>query len=216
VSEPPEQHSAGGPEPTPETAGEDEPERVGDALRMAVERTLSATAGSASGTRRRAQELLDEVARRGQAAAREASSRGEAAREEVRRRGGQAREEVVRRGESARDEIERRSEGAGARLAEALSSLRGEGEESPVLERLSRIERRLGSLERVIGADRAGERPGPASEGAQPNPRAEGEISAAETDAQAVSWDPREGGETSGPEPGGGDEERGEANPSGA
>lgn len=39
---------------------------VTESLRTAVERTLAATAGTASGTRGRAQELLDEVARRGQ------------------------------------------------------------------------------------------------------------------------------------------------------
>lgn len=44
------------------------PEAVGDALRSAVERTLAATAESASGTRDRAQELLDDVVRRGQSA----------------------------------------------------------------------------------------------------------------------------------------------------
>jgi polyhydroxyalkanoate synthesis regulator phasin len=44
-----------------------------EALRAAVERTLAATAGSASQTRGRAQELLDDVAKRGQEA-REASA----------------------------------------------------------------------------------------------------------------------------------------------
>jgi polyhydroxyalkanoate synthesis regulator phasin len=39
-----------------------------EALRAAIERTLAATSGPASGTRERAQELLDEVARRGQEA----------------------------------------------------------------------------------------------------------------------------------------------------
>jgi polyhydroxyalkanoate synthesis regulator phasin len=41
-------------------------EAVGDALRQAVERTLAATAEGASGTRRRAQDLLDDAVRRGQ------------------------------------------------------------------------------------------------------------------------------------------------------
>jgi polyhydroxyalkanoate synthesis regulator phasin len=44
------------------------PEAVGEALRSAVERTLAATAESASGTRERAQDLLDDVVRRGQSA----------------------------------------------------------------------------------------------------------------------------------------------------
>jgi hypothetical protein len=44
------------------------PEAVGEALRSAVERTVAATAESATGTRDRAQELLDDVVRRGQSA----------------------------------------------------------------------------------------------------------------------------------------------------
>jgi len=43
-------------------------EAVGDALRSAVERTLAATAGSATETRERAQGLLDDVVRRSQSA----------------------------------------------------------------------------------------------------------------------------------------------------
>jgi polyhydroxyalkanoate synthesis regulator phasin len=76
----------------PETTGSETPEasggagsldpagdRVGDALRAAVERTLAATAGSATGTRRRAEELLDDVVRRGQVARDEVARRGEEA-----------------------------------------------------------------------------------------------------------------------------------------
>ena len=55
------------------------PERAGDALRAAVERTLSATADSATGTRQRAQSLLDDVVRRGQEAREEVTRRGEEA-----------------------------------------------------------------------------------------------------------------------------------------
>ena len=55
------------------------PERAGDALRAAVERTLSATADSATGTRQRAQSLLDDVVRRGQEAREEVARRGEEA-----------------------------------------------------------------------------------------------------------------------------------------
>lgn len=54
-------------------------EGVGDALRTAVERTLAATADSASGTRQRAQSLLDDVVRRGQDAREEVTRRGEEA-----------------------------------------------------------------------------------------------------------------------------------------
>ena len=41
------------------------PEKPSEALRNAIERTFEATAGSAAGTRDRAVELLDEIARRG-------------------------------------------------------------------------------------------------------------------------------------------------------
>ena len=54
-------------------------EAVGDALRSAVERTLAATADSATGTRERAQGLLDDVVRRGQSAREQVTKRGEGA-----------------------------------------------------------------------------------------------------------------------------------------
>jgi hypothetical protein len=54
-------------------------EAVGEALRSAVERTLAATAGPATGTRERAQNLLDDVVRRGDAARRQVTRRGEEA-----------------------------------------------------------------------------------------------------------------------------------------
>ena len=55
------------------------PEAVGEALRSAVEKTLAATAESATGTRERAQGLLDDVVRRGQSAREEVARRGESA-----------------------------------------------------------------------------------------------------------------------------------------
>jgi polyhydroxyalkanoate synthesis regulator phasin len=55
------------------------PDRVGDALRTAVERTLAVTADSATETRQRAQGLLDDVVRRGQVARDEVTRRGESA-----------------------------------------------------------------------------------------------------------------------------------------
>ena len=55
------------------------PEAVGEALRSAVEKTLAATAESATGTRERAQELLDDVVRRGQSAREEVAKRRETA-----------------------------------------------------------------------------------------------------------------------------------------
>jgi polyhydroxyalkanoate synthesis regulator phasin len=116
-------------------------ERSGDPLRSAVERTLSATAGSASETRQRARELLDEVARR-----------GEDAREQLSRRGGAAREEVGRRAEAAREQVTRRGEEAGSRLADAIADLRlADRDDLGILgERLGAIESRLGDLERML------------------------------------------------------------------
>jgi hypothetical protein len=56
--------------------GNKEGERnVGDALREAIERTLRATAGSASATRERAGELVDEVVKLGLGARRELERR---------------------------------------------------------------------------------------------------------------------------------------------
>ncbi len=109
-------------------------ERPGDALRSAVERTLAATAGSASGTRQRARDLLDEVARRGDAAREELGRRGDAARQEVSRRGEAAREEVARRGEAARGEVAKAQETASNRLAD----------------RIGVLERRLAELEQAL------------------------------------------------------------------
>lgn len=54
-------------------------EAVGDTLRNAVERTLAATAGSATETRDRAQGLLDDVVRRGQGAREQVARRSEEA-----------------------------------------------------------------------------------------------------------------------------------------
>lgn len=65
--------------PDDEGRGPKPAEAVGDSLRAAVERTLSATAGSATGTRQRAQDLLDDVVRRGQAARDEVTRRSEGA-----------------------------------------------------------------------------------------------------------------------------------------
>lgn len=59
--------------------GEGPAEGVGDALRTAVERTLAVTADSATGTRQRAQSLVDDVVRRGQEARDQVTRRGEEA-----------------------------------------------------------------------------------------------------------------------------------------
>jgi len=88
---------------------------VGDALREAIERTLQATAGSAAGSRERAADLVDEVARRGREA-----------RHGITRRGQVAGAELARRGQDAGAELARRIEHLERRLAEVEESLRPE------------------------------------------------------------------------------------------
>lgn len=80
---------------------------VADAVRTAVERTMRATAGSASTTRERAGELVDEVVKRGRDA-----------RDELTRRGQEAGVELARRGQEATGEVGRRLEVLERRLAE--------------------------------------------------------------------------------------------------
>jgi polyhydroxyalkanoate synthesis regulator phasin len=101
-----------GSDPTPpdreEPSGEGRSEGgVADALRSAVERTMRATAGSASGSRERAAELVDEVVRRGREA-----------RDELARRGQEAGAGLARRGQEATGEVGRRVELLERRLAE--------------------------------------------------------------------------------------------------
>jgi polyhydroxyalkanoate synthesis regulator phasin len=110
---------------------------VADALRDAIQRTLSAAgrparAGTSSLTRERAAQLLDEVARAG----REASV------------------ELARRGQGAREELARRSQGAGADLAR-----RGQEATGEIAQRLEVLERRLAALEQSLGGRRPSSKP---------------------------------------------------------
>jgi polyhydroxyalkanoate synthesis regulator phasin len=105
---------------------------VADALRDAIQRTLSAAgrparAGTSQITRERAAQLVDEVARLG----REASV------------------ELARRGQEARDELSRRSQDAGADLAR-----RGQEAAGEMTQRLEALERRLAALEESLGGRR--------------------------------------------------------------
>jgi polyhydroxyalkanoate synthesis regulator phasin len=96
------------PPPRPDApTGPDSDGGVADALRSAVERTMRATAGSASTSRERAAELVDEVVRRGREA-----------RDELARRGQEAGAELARRGQEATGEVGRRIELLERRLAE--------------------------------------------------------------------------------------------------
>ncbi len=91
--------------------------RVTEAVRSAIERTLSlagqARAGSAALTGERATRLLDEVAKRGRDA-----------RVELARRGQEAGAELARRGQDAAEEIADRVEALERRLAHLEGALR--------------------------------------------------------------------------------------------
>jgi hypothetical protein len=102
----------------PEEAGTSGEKGVTEALRAAIEGTLSgagkrARAGSAALRPERATQLLDEVARRGQQA-----------RDELTRRGKGARDELTGRGQGARDEVTVRLEALERRLARLEDALR--------------------------------------------------------------------------------------------
>ncbi|HSI80170.1 MAG TPA: hypothetical protein VK919_05910 [Solirubrobacterales bacterium] len=79
---------------------------VAEALRAAVERTLTATAGPAASTRDRALTLLDDVARLGREA-----------RDELARRGQEAGAGLARRGQGGLEEAGRRLEAFERRIA---------------------------------------------------------------------------------------------------
>jgi polyhydroxyalkanoate synthesis regulator phasin len=86
-------------------------EAVGDALRPAVERTLAATAESATGTRERAQGVLDDVVRRSRSAREEVTRRGESATSRLADAIGELRAadgETIRRLGERLDAVERR------------------------------------------------------------------------------------------------------------
>jgi len=102
----------------PEGAGTSGEKGVTEALRAAIEGTLSeagkrARTGSAALRPERAIQLLDEVARRGQKA-----------RDELTRRGKGARDELTRRGQDAREDVTVRLEALERRLAHLEDALR--------------------------------------------------------------------------------------------
>jgi polyhydroxyalkanoate synthesis regulator phasin len=94
-----------------------------DELRAAIEKTFSAVSDSASGTRERAQDLLDDAVRLGQEAREGAARRGKEAREEARKRGQDARDAVTRRSKDAMDRIEKELEVLRKRISELESAL---------------------------------------------------------------------------------------------
>ena len=107
-----------------------QPDRgVGDALRAAIDRTLSvagtpARAGTGGISRERATQLLDEVAKLGRDAREELARRGQGARDELTRRGQDAGAELARRGQDAAEEVAQRLEAFERRLAELEDALR--------------------------------------------------------------------------------------------
>jgi polyhydroxyalkanoate synthesis regulator phasin len=112
-----------------------------DALKTAIEKTFAATTGSATETRERAGELLDDVARRGQEA-----------RDEVARRGQEARDEVARRGQEAREEVARRGQGVTHRLSLALQRLRGGDDVEAMQRQIEYLRGRVAQLEDELKA----------------------------------------------------------------
>jgi polyhydroxyalkanoate synthesis regulator phasin len=113
----------------PEGSGTPADRGVTEALRAAIERTLSvagkqARAGSAALRPERATQLLDEVARRGVQARDEVARRGQDAREELTRRGQEAGAELARRGQDASEEVTARLEALERRLSRLENSHR--------------------------------------------------------------------------------------------
>ena len=114
----------------PSQSGERPDGGVADALRDAIQRTLSAAgrparAGTSRLTRERAAQLLDEVARVGREASVELARRGAGAREELARRGQDAGADIARRGQEATGEVAQRLEALERRLAALEESLGG-------------------------------------------------------------------------------------------
>ena len=104
-------------------------DRVGESLRAAIERTLDATATSASSTRERAGELVDEVVKLGRGARDELARRGQEAREGITRRGQEAAGGLARRGQEASGEVAKRLELLERRLTELEARLGGDADE---------------------------------------------------------------------------------------
>jgi polyhydroxyalkanoate synthesis regulator phasin len=122
-----------------ETPRQPDSRGLSDALRDAIERTFASSAGSATETRERAAELLDDVVRRGQ---------------EAREAVGQAGRRVARRGQEARDA----SAELGARVLEAIQGMRlpTRDDLAGLREDLEALERRLDDLERELDRNAEG------------------------------------------------------------
>jgi polyhydroxyalkanoate synthesis regulator phasin len=120
----------------PEGPGTSADRGVTEALREAIERTLSvagkqARAGSTALRPERATQLLDEVARRGFKARDELARRGQDARQELTRRGQEAGAELARRGQEASGEVAARLEALEVRLARLEDTFRAKPKPEP-------------------------------------------------------------------------------------
>ena len=120
--------------------------RVAEALRLAIERTLAATAPAAGQTRERAGEFVDEL-----------SKRGQGAREQLARRGQEAGAEIARLGQEAREALSRRG-------LEATGELRSQ---------LDLLEKRLAAVEERLRSAQAAGAAASAESGPQSKPKAE-------------------------------------------
>lgn len=105
------------------------PSGISDALKQAVDRTYSATAGPIGESRERAAELLDQVVRTGERARDVVAERGERAREVVSERVESMREEVskVVPGREDLRRVEEELSAIGKRLEELEASIRKRG-----------------------------------------------------------------------------------------
>lgn len=130
---------------------------VAEALRAAIERTLAATAPTAGQTRERAGGFVGETRERAGGLVDEISKRGQEARGEIARRGQEAGAEIARIGQEAREAVSRR----------------GPPTSGEVRAQLEAIERRLASIEELLGGaePQAGPRGGP--QAGQADPKAE-------------------------------------------
>ena len=92
-----------------------QPQALAESLRVAVARTLEATARPAGPARERVAELADEVVERGRAAGGELARRRETV--------GGTIEDLARRGQEAGGGLARRGQGAGEAIARRIAAL---------------------------------------------------------------------------------------------
>lgn len=92
-----------------------QPQALAESLRVAVAKTLEATAGPTGPARERAAELVDEVVQRGRGAGQELARRRQNVEGTI--------EELSRRGQDVGGELVRRGHGAGEAIARRIGEL---------------------------------------------------------------------------------------------